>query len=186
MDDQMIIDLYFERDERALSACEERFGGYCEAIARNILGNDEDAKEIFNDVLLHSWNSIPPERPESLKAYLGTLARNLSLDRYRCMTSEKRGGCEVSLCLEEVQEVLADTVSLESELERREFTEFLNGFLRSLPERECNIFMRRYFYCDSTARIAARFALKESNILVILSRIRKKLKKELQKGGYTL
>ena len=79
MDDQMIIELYFERDERALSACEERFGGYCEAIARNILGNDEDAKEIFNDVLLRSWNSIPPERPESLRAYLGTLARNLSL-----------------------------------------------------------------------------------------------------------
>lgn len=99
------------------------------------------------------------------------------------MTAEKRGGCEVALCLEEAEEFLADT---SNEIENGDLSRFLNGFLHSLPERECDIFVRRYFYCDSTADIACRFALKEANVLVILSRTRKKLKKALKKGGYTI
>ena len=186
MDDLKIIELFFARDELALRECEEKYGRYCEAVAKNILGCDEDAEEVWSDTLLRAWNSIPPENPKSLKVYLGTLARNLSLDRYRKMTAEKRGGCEVSLCIEEAEELLADTVSVTDEYERREFARFLNDFLHSLPERECDIFVRRYFYCDPTAKIARRFALKEPNVLVILSRTRKKLKEALRKGGYTL
>ena len=183
MDDRKIIELFFARDERALRECEERYGRYCETIAKNILASDEDADEIVNDTLLRAWNTIPPEDPKSLKVYLGTLSRNLSLDRYRKMTAEKRGGCEVSLCLEEAEEFLADT---SEEYDKSELSALLNGFLHSLPERECDIFVRRYFYCDSTAEIARRFALKEANVLVILSRTRKKLKNALEKGGYTL
>ena len=186
MDDQRIIEQFFARDEKALAECESAFGRYCKAIANNILGSDEDAEEVFNDTLLRAWNTIPPEKPRSLKVYLGTLARNLSLDRYRKMTAEKRGGCEISLCAEEAEEFLADTVSVEDEYERGELRKFLNEFLHSLPDRECDIFVRRYFYCDSTAEIARRFALKEANVLVILSRTRKKLKEALRKGGYTL
>ena len=186
MDDLKIIELFFARDEKALSESQKKYGRYCQSISRNILSSDEDAEEVLNDTLLSAWNSIPPEEPKSLKTYLGTLARNLSLDRYRKMKAEKRGGCEVSLCLEEAEEFLADTKSISEEYERREFVKFLNNFLHSLPERECDIFVRRYFYCDSTASIARRFALKESNVLVILSRTRKSLKKALQKGGYTL
>jgi RNA polymerase sigma-70 factor (ECF subfamily) len=101
MDDKRIIELFFARDEKALKECGQIYGRYCEAIAKNILGNDEDAEEVLNDTLLRAWNSIPPEKPKSLKVYLGALARNLSLDRYRKLTAEKRGGCEVSLCIEE-------------------------------------------------------------------------------------
>ena len=183
MDDRKIIELFFARDERALRECEERYGKYCETIAKNILASDEDADEIVNDTLLRAWNTIPPEDPKSLKVYLGTLSRNLSLDRYRKMTAEKKGGCEVSLCLEEAEEFLADT---SEEYDKSELSALLNEFLHSLPERECDIFVRRYFYCDSTAEIARRFALKETNVLVILSRTRKKLKNALEKGGYTL
>ena len=183
MDDRRIIELFFARDEKALTECESVYGKYCESIAKNILGNDEDAEEVFNDTLLRAWNSIPPEKPRSLKVYLGTLARNLSFDRYRKMTAEKRGGCEVALCLEEVEEFLADT---SDEYEKSDLPALLNAFLHSLPERECDIFVRRYFYCDSTSVIARRFALKEANVLVILSRTRKKLKEALKKGGYTL
>lgn len=186
MDDRKIIELFFARDEKALSESQKKYGRYCESISKNILSSDEDAEEVLNDTLLSAWNSIPPEEPKSLKSYLGMLARNLSLDRYRKMKAEKRGGCEVSLCLEEAEEFLADTKSISEEYERREFVKFLNNFLHSLPERECDIFVRRYFYCDSTSSIARRFALKESNVLVILSRTRKSLKKALQKGGYTL
>ncbi len=186
MDDHKIIELFFARDEKALSESQIKYGRYCESIAKNILGSDADAEEVLNDTLLRAWNTIPPEEPQSLKSYLGTLARNLSLDRFRKMKADKRGGCEVSLCLEEAEEFLADTKSISEEYERQEFTEFLNQFLHSLPERECDVFVRRYFYCDSTADIAKRFAVKEPNVLVILSRTRKKLKKALEKGGYTL
>ena len=186
MDDRNIIELFFARDERALSESQKKYGRYCESISKNILSSDEDAEEVLNDTLLSAWNSIPPEEPKSLKTYLGTLARNLSLDRYRKMKAEKRSGSEVSLCLEEAEEFLADTKSISEEYEKREFIKFLNNFLHSLPERECDIFVRRYFYCDSTADIARRFGIKEPNVLVILSRTRKSLKKALQKGGYTL
>lgn len=186
MDDRKIIELFFARDERALSESQIKYGRYCESISRNILSSDEDAEEVLNDTLLSAWNSIPPEEPKSLKNYLGTLARNLSLDRYRKMTAEKRGGCEVALCLEEAEEFLADTKSISEEYEKREFIKFLNDYLHSLPERDCDIFVRRYFYCDSTASIARRFGIKEPHVLVILSRTRKSLKKALQKGGYTL
>lgn len=186
MDDQKIIELFFARDEKALKECESAFGRYCKSIAKNILASDEDAEEVFNDTLLRAWNSIPPKKPKSLKIWLGTLARNLSLDRYRKLSSEKRGGCEISLCIEEAEEFLADTVSVEEEYERRELSKFLNNFLHSLPARECDIFVRRYFYCDRAAKIARRFALQEANVLVILSRTRKKLKEALKKGGYTL
>ena len=186
MDDNKIIELFFARNEKALSESQQKYGRYCRLIAKNILPSDEDTEEVLNDTLLCAWNTIPPENPKSLKVYLGTLARNLSLDRYRKMKAEKRGGCEVSLCLEEAEEFLADTKSISEEYERREFVKFLNNFLHSLPDRECDIFVRRYFYCDSTADIANRFAVKEPNVLVILSRTRKKLKKVLEKGGYTL
>lgn len=186
MDDRKIIELYFARDEQALRKSEEIYGKYCKAIAQNILGSSEDAEEVFNDMLLRAWNSIPPEEPKSLKAYLAALVRNISFDRYRKMTAEKRGGCEIAVCLEEAEEFLADTKSVSDEYEKLEFSKFLNSLLRSLPERECDIFVRRYFYCDSTSDIARRFALTEPNVLVILSRTRKKLKKALEKGGYTL
>lgn len=186
MDDRKIIELFFARDEKALSESQKKYGRYCESISRNILSSDEDSEEVLNDTLLSAWNSIPPEEPKSLKSYLGTLARNLSLDRYRKMKAEKRGGCEVSLCLEEAEEFLADTKSISEEYEKREFIKFLNDYLHSLPERECDIFVRRYFYCDSTANIAHRFGINEPHVLVILSRTRKSLKKALQKGGYTL
>ena len=183
MDDRKIIELFFARDEKGLRESETAYGRYCRAIAKNILASDEDADEVFNDTLLRAWNTIPPEEPKSLKVYLGTIARNLSLDRYRKMTAEKRGGCEVSLCLEEAEEFLAD---MSEEYEKGELSRLLNDFLHSLPERECDIFVRRYFYCDSTSDIARRFALKEANVLVILSRTRNKLKNKLKKGGYTL
>ena len=186
MEDKRIIELFFGRDEAAIAESGKKYGKYLRYIAFSVLGDESDCEEVENDTYLRAWNSIPPEKPKSLKVYLGALARNLSLDRYRKLTAEKRGGCEVALCIEEAEEFLADTVSIEEEYEKREFAKFLNAFLHSLPERECDIFVRRYFYCDRTAKIARRFALNEANVLVILSRTRKKLKEALKKGGYTL
>ena len=103
MDDRKIIELFFARDEKALSESQKKYGRYCESISKNILSSDEDAEEVLNDTLLSAWNSIPPEEPKSLKTYLGTLARNLSLDRYRKMKAEKRGGFRERIWLESVE-----------------------------------------------------------------------------------
>ncbi len=185
MDDRSIIKQFFERDEAALSAIGEKYRNYCISLAKNITGNDQDAEEIWNDTMLSAWNSIPPEDPESLKVYLAVLARNHALSRYRKQMAEKRRA-EPALCLEEAAEFLADARTPSEEYEMLELRALLNRFLHSLPERECDIFVRRYFYCDETPQIAKRFALREPNVLMILSRTRKKLKIELQKGGYLL
>ncbi len=185
MDDGKIIELFFARNEAALKELGIKYRNYCISLAKNITGSDEDAEEVWNDTMLSAWNSIPPEDPQSLKIYLASLARNHALSSYRKMTAEKRRG-EVSLCLEEAAEFLADTKSISDEYEMLELRGLLNRFLHSLPERECDIFVRRYFYCDETPAIAKRFGLREPNVLMILSRTRKKLKNELQKGGYLL
>ncbi len=186
MDDRKIIELFFKRDEDALRRTQVKYGKYCESIARNILGNEQDSEEVLNDTLLSAWNSIPPEDPKSLRLYLAALARNHALDRYRKEKAAKRRDAEYTLCLDEVAEFIEDAQSFSEEYERREFTELLNRFLRSLPLRERDIFVRRYFFCDKTPDIAARFSLKEPNVLKILSRTREKLKTELKKGGYII
>ena len=113
MDDAQIVRLYWDRDERAISATAEKYGNYCAAIARNILSSNEDAEECVNDTYLHAWNSMPPRRPNILSAFLGKLTRNLSLNRYHRNTANKRGGTEVPLVLEEIAELVSGAGSAE-------------------------------------------------------------------------
>lgn len=186
MNDRQIIELYGQRDENAIRETASKYGGYCFCIANNILADEADAEECVNDTWLKTWNSIPPENPNHLKLFLGKITRNLSINRYKAKHREKRGGDQMALVLEEIDEFLADTADVESEIEQIEFVGLLNRFLRSLPARECNLFIRRYFYTDSTDAIAHRYGLKESHVLVILSRVRKKLREYLQKEGYMI
>lgn len=184
--DHEIVALYHARDERALELTAHKYGDYCFTIADNILRSREDAEECVNDTWLRTWNTIPPQRPSSLKYYLAKITRNLSLTRWREMHTEKRGGGEMTLALGELEEFLADTHEMEDPAARTAFADCLNRFLRGLPARECNIFLRRYFYVDTTAQIARRFGLKEANVLLILSRTRSKLRAHLEKEGYTV
>lgn len=187
MEDSQIIELYFQREETAIEETAAKYGGYCFDIANRILEDQADSEECVNDTWLKAWNAIPPARPTYLRLFLGKITRNLSFNRYREMHREKRGGGgEAALVLEEMDEFLADTADVESEVEQAEFVRVLNRFLYSLPERECNIFIRRYFYTDRTEAIAKHYGLKESHVLVILSRTRKKLSKVLEKEGYMI
>lgn len=102
MDDKSIVQLYWSRDEKAISATAEKYGAYCQTIANNILGNTEDAKECVNDTYLNAWNSIPPHRPENLATYLGKITRNLSFNRYKKNRAKKRSGGQIPLILEEL------------------------------------------------------------------------------------
>lgn len=186
MDDEKIVRLYWERNEQAIPATAEKYGSYCTSIARNILGNREDAEECVNDTYLNAWNAIPPYRPGILSTFLGKITRNLALNRYRRNTAEKRGGGEVPAVLEEVALFVSDTDSMEQAIDRRELVQAIDRFLSRLPADKRRIFVCRYWYFDSISDIAARFGMTPNHVSVTLSRLRQKLHDDLLERGFEL
>ena len=180
MDDSKIIKLFFDRDESALLQTSAKYGAYCSSIAFNVLGNSEDAGECMNDTLLRAWNSIPPQEPASLKAYLGRIARNLALDRYDKMKAEKRGGGQYELALDELSECIADT---DASLEVSELPQLIDAFLAEQDAEKRKIFVKRYFYMDPVKKIAKDMSMSESNVKTTLFRLRNSLKELLLKEG---
>ena len=185
MEDQQIVDLYFARSESAITETDRKYGRYCHSIAYNILEDHEDAKEIVNDTYLKAWNTIPPNRPDPLKPYVGMISRHLSLDRYEEYHTQKRGG-QVLLALEELAECIPDNDSREDIGESVALKDALAKFIRSLPDKTQMIFLRRYWYASSVAEIAEEYGMRENSVNVLLHRTRKKLKDHLQKEGFDL
>ncbi len=186
MNDERIIELYWQRSEQAIQLSGEHYGDYCFTIAHNILKNRLDSEECVNVTWVRTWNSIPPQRPRLLKAFFAKITRNLSFDRYKALTAEKRGGGEIELALEELGDCLSYESDVESHVTSSELADVINRFLRDLPERDCNIFLRRYFFVESVKDISHRFEISENNVHLILSRTRKKLKSYLIKEGYDI
>ena len=185
MQDEQIIGLYFARDERAIAETEAKYGNYCIGIAHNILQNLQDSEECVNDTWLSAWDSIPPAKPSVLKTYLGKITRNLALDRWRHAHSEKRGSGRISVALDEVHEIISSGYSVSDEYLEREFMRLINHFLHSLPDRERNVFIRRYYFANNIPEIAVRFGITQSNTRKILSRTRQKLKIYLDKEWHS-
>jgi RNA polymerase sigma-70 factor (ECF subfamily) len=185
MEDQQILDLYFARSESAITETDRKYGRYCHSIAYNILEDHEDAKEIVNDTYLKAWNTIPPNRPDPLKPYVGMISRHLSLDRYEEYHTQKRGG-QVPLVLEELAECIPDNDSREDIGESVALKDALAKFIRSLPDKTQIIFLRRYWYASSVTEIAEEYGMRENSVNVLLHRTRKKLKDHLQKEGFDL
>ena len=186
MDDRKIIQLYWDRDERAIAVTADKYGNYCTTIAKNILGNKEDAEECVNDTYLKTWDSIPPHRPELLSAFLGKITRNLSFNRYKRNTAEKRGGGELSLVLEELSELVSGKDDVEHEINAKEIIGAINAFLDTLSPEKRKIFVSRYWYTDSVSDIAAEYGMKESAVSMTLNRIRQKLHGYLSERGFEL
>lgn len=183
MENNEIIQLFFNRDERAVSAVSEKYKAYCSKIAINILGSREDAEECVNDAFLKAWELIPPNNPQQLSAFLGKLTRNIAISKLRYLSAEKRGNGNADVILDELSEVIPSNSSVELEQERGELIREVNGFLKNLPLHKRNIFICRYWYCKSIKDIATQNGLSESNVSVILNRTRKKLKQHLEKKG---
>lgn len=186
MDDANIVRLFWDRDERAISATADKYGSYCTSIAKNILGNNEDAEECVNDTYLNAWNSMPPHRPRVLSTFLGKITRNLSFDRYKHNTAKKRGGGETTAVLDELLEIVSDTDSVEQEISRKELVKAIDTFLGTLPADKRGIFICRYWYFDSISAIASDFGMTENNVSVNLNRIRLKLHNYLSERGFEL
>ena len=136
MDDKDIINLFFERNEMAIEATSNKYGGYCTYIAKNILKSEEDAKECVNDTYLNTWNAIPPTRPSIFSAFLGKITRNLAFNRYRRSHAEKRGGGEIALVLDELAECVSGSENVEQDIERQELIDAINSFLKTLETKK--------------------------------------------------
>lgn len=183
MEDNAIIDLFFKRSEQAIVETDAKYGCYCYSIAYNVLSNREDSQECVSDTYLAAWNAIPPSRPKFLNAFLAKLTRHISIDRWRKTRAKKRGGGELVLALEELENCvgLQDT---ESTFERKELTRVLDRFLLSLPETERNIFLCRYWYLDSIRAISEYSGFTQSKVTSMLHRTRGKLRKVLSEEGW--
>jgi RNA polymerase sigma-70 factor (ECF subfamily) len=184
MDDRTIVQLYWDRDEQAIPATADKYGSYCTAIAKNILGNREDAEECVNDTYLNAWNAMPPHRPSVLSTFLGKITRNLSFNRYRHNTADKRGGGELPAVLDELTECVSGQDDTEQALNRQELVKAINDFLDALPPAKRSIFICRYWYTDSISDIAHRHGMKEGAVSMTLSRLRASLHDYLIERGF--
>ena len=183
MDDKAIVDLYFDRSESAISETAAKYGNYCYSIAYNILTNKEDSEESVSDTYLAAWNAMPPRRPAILSTFLGKITRHISIDRWRARTADKRGGGEIILALEELDQCIAGDQDVEHSLVRKELVSAVNRFLDSLPETDRGVFLCRYWFLDSISDIAASCGFSQSKVTSMLHRTRQKLRRQLEKEG---
>lgn len=186
MNDSQIVALYLDRDQRAIEETAAKYGKYCFSITYNILKNKEDAEEAVSDTYLGAWATIPPHKPVILSTFLGKIARRTAIKRWEKNRTQKRGGGEVAVALEELSEYLSDGNTPETAIENAELTRILNEFLRSLPKADRQVFVCRYWYLDSIADIAKRFGYTQSKVKSMLARTRMKLRSTLNKEGITL
>ena len=184
MEDREIIDLFWNRTDSAILAADEKYHSYCQYIAYNILGNKEDVEECLNDTWLKAWGAIPPHKPMNFAAFLGKITRNTALNYLRDKGRKKRNCGQTELVLEELEECVSYAKTVEQEIAEKELTKIINDFLGTLSELERNVFVCRYWNLESIFQIATYAHSSESKIKSMLFRIRKKLKRYLEKEGY--
>ena len=184
MDDSRIVDLYLARDEEAIRSTKEKYGRKLRGIAFNVLCDSSDAEECENDTYLRAWNSIPPHEPrEYLFAYLAKIIRCAALDRVKERLRLKRNAEMVALT-EELEACLPASDDVESEIEGIELSHTISNFLRKISAEKRYIFLRRYWYTDSTKEIADRLGCTEGKIKTTLWRTRNELRQYLKNEGF--
>ena len=182
----MIVDLYWQREEKAIRETEKKYEGYLMCIAYHILADTEDSKESVNDTYFKAWNSMPPHKPAALSAYLGKITRQVSIDIYRKRKSVKRRTSEYAIALSELGECVTDGNTPWKTLELQMLADAISVYLRKLPSQMCNVFLCRYFFGDSIREIAEYFGVSESKIKSMLYRMRCSLKKYLEEEGFVI
>ena len=185
MDDSRIIELFYERSEQAIVELSQKYGDTCFKIAVNILKSKSDAEECVNDAYLGAWNTIPPQNPNPLLAYICRIVRNISIKRYHHNTAKKRNSY-YDVALDELENCLSSGENAQDELDAKELTALLDTFLARLDKINRNMFIRRYWFSDSISDIATTFKMNSRAVTIRLSRTRKKLKHYLSKKGVAL
>lgn len=182
MDDEGIIALLNSRNEKAITELGLSFGSYCKKVARNILSSPEDAEECFSDACRAVWDTVPPKQPKSLGAYIGALTRNKALDRLDYSLAKKRGG-SICCALDELSECVASSHDTAEEFDCSETARLISEFLRGEKPQVRDIFLRRYWFCDSIEQIAWHYAMSESKVKSVLFRQRNRLRLFLSENG---
>ena len=185
MDDHQIIALFFMRSEQAITEMSEKYGRLCHRIADNILNNTQDAEECVNDAYLGAWNTIPPQKPNPLQAYICKIVRNIAIAKYHSNTAQKRN-CQYDIALDELENCLFCADTPDSLLQAKELSGLLDRFLSQQDTRSRVMFVLRYWYGDSITMIAERFGMRPNSVSVQISRIRSKLRKFLIQEGYII
>lgn len=182
--DEEIIELYWQREEKALSETDKKYGRYLFTIAYNIVHDKLDSEECLNDTYLGTWNSIPPHRPNLFLVFLSKIMRNVAVDKYRSNMSSKRIPSSLVQSLDELDESGAYSPSVEEELAINELSELLNKWLKGLSESERFLFICRYYYADPIGDIANMLGVSERTIFRQLSKLKENLRGYLEKEGY--
>ena len=184
MEDSLIVELYHQRNEKAIEESNRKYHNYCQEIAYRILQNREDAEECVLDTWMRAWNHIPPDRPKSLTAYFGSIVRRLSLNYLSKKNAKIRGGKEVDLVFQELENILAESKTPDDTMEDNELSQLINRFLATISESDRNILICRYYFVYPVKEIAKFYHTAPNTVTKTLSRTLDKLKKFLEKENY--
>lgn len=186
MQDEKIIELYWERNESAIRETQTVYEKYLSKIIYNVLGNLQDSTECLNDTYFRIWNSIPPNRPAVFSTYIGKIARETAIDAYRKQNRSKRKASEYTLALDEISECVSGRENTEKAVEAKILGKEISSYLRTVSEDKRTVFIMRYYYADSVKDISKHMNMSESRVKSILHRMRKGLKKHLEKEGFEI
>jgi len=182
LDDDKIIGLYWDRNEKAIEETDFKYGKYLYTISYNILHDRLDSEECLNDTYLGTWNRIPPARPNIFKVFLTRIMRNIAIDRFRKNTARKRIPSEMTVSLDELDECLA-VESPEEEYVMREAGRIINSYLQGLADRAEFVFICRYYYADKISEIAKMLNVSDPTVNRELKKMRDEIRDLLQKEG---
>ena len=182
MEDLAIIELYWARDESAIAQTDRKYGPFCRTLAFRILSSREDSEECVNDTWHRAWDTMPPQRPDCLRSYLGRIVRNLSISRLRQRTAQKRGG-GLEVLLSELGDCLPSPRSVEQETEAKELAEVISAWLRTLSIDDRSAFIRRYWYAESVSDLAHAWGCTPNQMTKRLLRLRRALQARLEQEG---
>lgn len=181
--DEEIVELYWNRDEKAITATDDKYRQFLFTIAYNIVHDNLDCEECLNDTYLGTWNRIPPTRPNVFQAFLSRIMRNIAVNRYKHNTAAKRVPSELTVSLEELEHCMRSDLTVEEEIAIKRLGDALNDYLCALPERDRLVFMCRYYYADKVIEIADMLGISRNTVTKYLDNIREGLKEHLIEEG---
>ncbi len=186
LSDEAIISLYWDRDRKAITETDFKYGKYLYTIIYNILHDKLDCEECLNDTYLGAWNAMPPARPQVLRAFLVTISRRIAIKRYHKLRQKGAVPSEMTVALAEVEDFIAENSSAEEAFDAKQLGQIISRFVRSLPQRQRYIFISRYYAAEPIDTIAKELALSRSMIHKELAAIRTALKETLESEGYSV
>lgn len=186
MDDEEIVELYWNRNERAIEETDFKYKKYLFSIAYNIVHDRLDSEECLNDTYLGVWKAIPPTKPNVLIAFLTTITRRIAIKRYHSNLKQREIPSEMTLSLSELEAFITGDDDVDPEFDAERLGRAISVFVRSLSERRQFIFMSRYYVSDSIDTIASNLRLSRSMVNKELATIRSVLKEKLESEGYSI